>query len=191
MGVPVLQNINWDPSAPLSMQTNSVHTDRCIYTASYAGKLTHTGVFIHSYTHWDIHTCCSQSWDTCDCSDNRSWATSGLTVRCVDCFPGAAPPSTHTGWRRCTQCCCTCAWWCHALISFLSPLNPVKAPHWPSTHQRWHLSWLNRRHNSGVWCQRMMGTENKNLSYCLYCSQDNREWSNLNMAKFALAPLYL
>lgn len=32
------------------MQTNSVHTDRHMYTATYAGKLTHTDIFIHTET---------------------------------------------------------------------------------------------------------------------------------------------
>lgn len=128
MGVPVLQNINWDPSAPLSMQTNSVHTDRHIYTASYAGKLTHTDVFIHSYTHGDTHTCCSQSWDRCDCSDNRNWATSGLTVRYVDVSRECSPlvPQMHHSLHLKTAK--DAVWWCHALISFLSILNLVKSP---------------------------------------------------------------
>lgn len=53
MRVPVLQNINWDPSAPAGMQTNSAHTGRHIYTATWAGKVTHTDIFRHSYTHED------------------------------------------------------------------------------------------------------------------------------------------
>ncbi len=109
MRVPVLQNINSDPSAPVRMQTNSVHTDRHVYTATCAGKPTHTDIFMQSYTHGDTHTHSSQSRDRCDCSDNRNRTTSGLTVRYVsrECSPlyrKHIALSAHKGQRRSSQC---------------------------------------------------------------------------------------
>lgn len=93
----MLQNINWDPSAPVRMQTNSIYTDGGIYTATYAGKLTHTDIFIHSYTQGDTHIHWWQGPDRCDCSDNRNRATSGLTVIYICRYiPGVVPGNTLT-----------------------------------------------------------------------------------------------
>lgn len=143
MRVPVLQNINSDPSAPVRMQTNSVHTDGHVYTATYAGKPTHTGIFIQSYTHGDTHTHSSQSRDRCDCSDNRNRTTSGLTVRYVDVsrecsplYPKHIALSTHTGQRRNANVWCMCARTGVGAVLYQFSFNsqPGQSVHIPHTH---------------------------------------------------------
>lgn len=174
MGVPVLQNINWDPSAPLSMQTNSVHTDRHIYTALYAGKLTHTDVFIHSYTHGDTHTCCSQSWDRCDCSDNRNWATSGLTVRYVDVSRECSPSvpqmclSLHPHRLKTLHQCVACVRDGAMLWSVFFQFSTWSKDCIPYTHltaKVWHLNWVKRRDNFLVWWSAKGGGK-ENKTWC-------------------------
>lgn len=144
MRVPVLQNINWDPSAPEGMHTNSVHTDRHIYTAAYAGKDRHADVFRHSYTHGDTHTQWSQSRDRCDCSDHRNRTTSGLTVRyvavslrCTPLYPKHTADASPA-WRV-----CVCR--CDALsISFQFAAWKCYIPH-THTHTPDHKVWLTKK----------------------------------------------
>lgn len=139
MRVPVLQNINWDPSAPAWMQTNSVHTDRHIYKATCAGKVTHTDVFRHSYTHEDTRTQWSQSRDRCDCSDHRNRTTSGLTVKVCGCFPHVRPsiPQTYCRCFTSVLCMCVAATLCQFSSTFSARkvLQYAHAPHrkvWPT-----------------------------------------------------------